>query len=171
MNGAELSFDGEYDAVFSNAALHWMTRPAEVVAGVWRALRPGGRFVGEFGGSGNIATIVQALEAQLRARGVRPPQPWFFPTPHQYAELLAARGFRVSHMELFPRPTPLPGTLLDWLRTFGGPFSGIVPREERENFAAAIVDACAPRLRDSNGTWHVDYVRLRFSAQRPRTGA
>ena len=171
VNGAELAFDGEFDAVFSNAALHWMTRPAEVISGVWRALKPGGRFVGEFGGAGNVATIVQALEAELRARGVQPPKPWFFPTPDQYTGLLAAGGFRVSHMALFPRPTPLPGPLHDWLRTFSGPFGGIIPAEEREDFLAAVADTCAPRLRDPKGAWHVDYVRLRFVAERPRTAA
>ena len=71
MNGEALDFDGEFDAVFSNAALHWMLRPDAVIDGVYRALKPGGRFVGEFGGAGNVATIASALEAALDRRGLR----------------------------------------------------------------------------------------------------
>jgi trans-aconitate methyltransferase len=171
MNGAELAFDEEYDAVFSNAALHWMTRPAEVIAGVWRALRPGGHFVGEFGGHGNVATITTALEAELRARGIAPRRPWFFPTVAEYRSLLAARGFEVSNIGLFARPTPLPGSLVDWLRTFSGPYADLLAETEREEFMGAVAAACAPRLRDASGAWHVDYVRLRFAAQKPAVAA
>jgi trans-aconitate methyltransferase len=70
MSGDALAFDGAFDAVFSNAALHWMLRPAEVIAGVWRALKPGGRFVGEMGGHGNVGHIVSALVAALDRRGL-----------------------------------------------------------------------------------------------------
>jgi trans-aconitate methyltransferase len=85
MDGHALSFDGEFDAVFSNAALHWMKQPDKVVDGVWRALKPGGRFVGEMGGEGNVATIVAALETALRARGIDPKafNPWFYPAAEQ----------------------------------------------------------------------------------------
>jgi trans-aconitate methyltransferase len=167
MDGAELKFDSEFDAVFSNAALHWMTRPADVVAGVWRALRPGGRFVGEFGGHGNVATIVGALRQELRARSITPQEPWFFPTTSQYAGLLRAHGFTIALVEIFPRPTPLPGSLLDWLRTFSGPYAGLLPESERESFMADVAAACESRLRDASGAWHVDYVRLRFAAEKP----
>lgn len=171
VNGAELSFEQEFDAVFSNAALHWMTRPAAVIAGVWRALRPGGRFVGEFGGRGNVGSVREALEAELRARGVTPPEPWFFPTVAEYRSLLAAAGFAVSHIELFPRPTPLPGSLVDWLRTFSGPYAGLLAEGDREDFTAAVAAACAPRLLNAAGGWHVDYVRLRFAAHKSRATA
>ena len=82
MNGEELAFDGEFDAVFSNAALHWMKRADDVIGGVWHALRPGGRFVAECGGHECVATIVAALDRALTQRGVdsRIVNPWYFPT-------------------------------------------------------------------------------------------
>jgi SAM-dependent methyltransferase len=119
-NGAALSFEAEFDAVFSNAALHWMKPPEAVIAGVWRALKPGGRFVGEFGGSGNVATIISAIEAALSRRGIQVPNPWFFPTPQEYKRLLAKAGFKVHSIELFRRPTRLPGGVRVWLRPFPG---------------------------------------------------
>ena len=89
MDGQALTFAGEFDAVFSNAALHWMTRPRDVVAGVARALKPGGRFVAEFGGHGNVAAIVTALRAVTKARGLDPllAGGWFYPTPDEYRAL------------------------------------------------------------------------------------
>ena len=112
------------DAVFSNAALHWMPRPAEVIGRVRAALRPGGRFVAELGGAGNIDAILEALGAAMAEAGLPALEcPWYFPTPGQYATLLEAGGFRVARMEHFPRPTPLaggPDGLADWLTMFGG---------------------------------------------------
>src|SRR5206468_8391394 len=98
MDGHALQFNGEFDAVFSNAALHWLKQPEKVVDGVWRALKPGGRFVGEFGGCGNVATIVAALERVLRERAIdaRPVNPWYNPTAEEYRMVLAARGFVVN---------------------------------------------------------------------------
>ena len=98
INGETLEFDGEFDAVFSNAALHWMLRPDAVIDGVHRALKPGGRFVGEFGGAGNVATIASALEAALDRRGFdgKAANPWYFPSAEEYAAKLTAHGFRVT---------------------------------------------------------------------------
>ncbi|MFN9934070.1 MAG: class I SAM-dependent methyltransferase [Cyanobacteriota bacterium] len=87
MDGQALAFANEFDAVFTNAALHWMPDPEAVIAGVWNALRPGGRFVGECGGHGNVAAIVAALDAALASRGKAVACPWFFPTPDDYAAL------------------------------------------------------------------------------------
>lgn len=161
----DLAFDAEFDAVFSNAALHWMPGAARVVDGVWRALRPGGRFVGEFGGRGNVAAIVAALNAARARRGRPPLARWYNPGPEEYAALLAGRGFRVTTMQHFPRPTPLPGPLRDWLDNFAGAFVAGIPD------AMALLDEVeaelAPVLRDGQGTWQVDYVRLRFAALRP----
>ena len=98
------------DAVFSNAALHWMPRPAEVIGRVRAAVRPGGRFVAELGGAGNIEAILEALGTAMTEAGLPAPAcPWYFPTPAQYATLLEAGGFRVARMEHFLRPTPLEG--------------------------------------------------------------
>jgi trans-aconitate methyltransferase len=169
MDGQALQFDREFDAVFSNAALHWMMQPWKVVDGVFRALKPGGRFVGEFGGHGNVATLVVALEAALRARGVDPGpfNPWYFPTDEQYRALLSAQGFVVRTSTLFPRPTPLPGDVVGWLETFAQRFAAALPERERPAFFRSVMEACRPTLCDSDGRWNADYVRLRFSATKP----
>jgi trans-aconitate methyltransferase len=161
-----LADEPPFDAVFSNAALHWMPDPAAVLRGVAAVLKPGGRFVGEFGGQGNVERIVAALEGALRRRGLAVPSPWFFPDAEAYRELLTAHGFLVRQLRLFPRPTPLPGDLGGWLATFAQPFSGDLPMEERQPFLAEVIAALAPTLRDGDGRWVADYVRLRFVAVR-----
>jgi trans-aconitate methyltransferase len=169
MSGDALTFDGEFDAVFSNAALHWMLRPGEVVAGVWRALKPGGRFVGEMGGHGNVRHIAAALVAALDRRGLEGQAaiPWFFPTPVEYRGLLEARGFRVQAIELFPRPTPLPGDIVDWLDSFAENFTRRVAPAERPTLLREVATALRPVLCDAEGRWTADYVRLRFAAFKP----
>ena len=92
IDGQALPFINEFDAVFSNAALHWMMHPEHVIAGVWRALKPGGRFVGEFGGCGNVTAIITAIESALSSRGLLIAHPWFFPHPEEYKRLLKIRG-------------------------------------------------------------------------------
>jgi len=167
-NGEDLEFDGVFDAVFSNAALHWMKRADRVIAGVHRALRPGGRFVAECGGSGCVATIVAALTAALDARGVDGASrvPWYFPTPGDYATRLEKAGFRVDSIALIPRPTPLPGDVVGWLETFGESFTSALPAEARQDYLRDVRAALEPALRDPSGTWIADYVRLRFAATR-----
>src|SRR4051794_22589978 len=105
-DGQELRFDGEFDAVFSNAAMHWMKHADAVIAGVWRALVPGGRFVAELGGYGCVANIESALVAALDRRGIdgRAVHPWYFPTPEAYRRRLQAQGFTVPFIALIPRP-------------------------------------------------------------------
>ena len=164
MPGQSLRFRDEFDAVFSNAALHWMNNPQLVIAGVWRALKPGGRFVGELGGYGNVATIVTALEAALAARRLTVASPWFFPRPEEYRALLEAGHFRVNSMELFSRPTPLPGDMRDWLKIFAQPFSSALPAPRQREFIAEVIEALRPRLCAADGRWQADYVRLRFAA-------
>lgn len=166
-DGQALDFAGGFDAVFSNAALHWMKEPGRVIDGVWRALKPGGRFVAEFGAAGNVAVIVAALEEALSARGLAIVSPWFFPEPEAYRALLEARGFVVERLESFPRPTPLPGDVGAWLETFAQTHLAIVPPAERPALIAELVEALRPRLSDDAGNWQADYVRLRFAAHRP----
>ena len=169
MSGEALAFDDEFDAVFSNAALHWMRRPAAVIAGVWRALKPGGRFVGEMGGEGNVHHIMTALVAALDRRGLdgRAAVPWYFPTPAEYRGLLETRGFRVRAIELIPRPTPLPGDIVGWLETFAENFTRRVPAAERAGFLNEVAAALRPHLCSAEGAWPADYVRLRFAADKP----
>jgi trans-aconitate methyltransferase len=154
-------------AVFSNAALHWMDRPAEVVARTRAALRPGGRFVAELGGAGNIAAILDALGAAMAEAGLPAPAcPWYFPTAGQYATLLEAGGFRVARMEHFPRPTPLeggPDGLADWMAMFGGSLTRAVPAAVLPSVLGRMSELAAPALR-RDGRFVADYWRLRFVA-------
>jgi len=164
-----LRFPPAFDAVFTNAALHWMKKPDAVIAGVWRALRPGGRFVGEMGAAGNVATVIAALSAVLARRGIdtAPLSPWYFPTPDEYGAKLRAAGFDVRRIETFPRPTPLPTRLGDWLDTFAESFLAAVPAAERAAVKAQTEALAAPKLQKPDGSWFADYVRLRFAAVKP----
>jgi SAM-dependent methyltransferase len=172
-DGEALGFEGGFDAVFSNAALHWMKRPEAVIAGVWRALEPGGRFVGELGGAGCVARIEAALVAALGRRGIdgRALSPWYFPTDAEYAALLAGQGFRVRSIALFPRPTPLPGDLGAWLETFARTQLAAVAPGERAQLVDEVREELRPVLCDASGVWTADYVRLRFAAEKPGGGA
>ncbi|MGK9166782.1 methyltransferase domain-containing protein [Inquilinus limosus] len=165
-DGQALPFAAEFDAVFSNAALHWMRDADAVIAGVRRALKPGGRFVGEFGGHGNVAAIVTALVAALNARGLdgAARMPWFFPTPAEYAAKLEAQGFRVDTIGLAPRPTPLPTGMRGWLDTFANPLLDGIDGAARSALLDEVEALLAPSLRDRAGQWTADYVRLRFAA-------
>jgi SAM-dependent methyltransferase len=162
-DGQTLAFDREFDAVFSNAALHWMTRAGDVVQGVVRALKPGGRFVAEFGGHGNIAAIVTALRATAIRHGkdAALAAGWFYQTPEEYRALLEANGFAVEAIGLFPRPTPLPTGMRGWLSTFREAFFEQWPERERASILAEVEELLAPALCDRAGNWTADYVRLR----------
>jgi SAM-dependent methyltransferase len=169
MDGCALSFENEFDAVFSNAVLHWMKCPEVVVAGVWRALKPGGRFVAECGGHGCVAKIEGALLEALQRRGIdgRAFNPWYFATTEEYRHHLEAVGFTVKYIALIPRPTPLPGDVLGWLETFAQSFTAAVPEQERSAFLQEVKEALRPQLSDAAGQWTADYVRLRFAAEKP----
>jgi SAM-dependent methyltransferase len=168
-DGEHLAFEGEFDAVFSNAALHWMKRPDVVIAGVWRALKPGGRFVAECGGHGCVAKIERALVEALGRRGIDggPVNPWYFPTVEDYRGRLEARGFHVGSIALIPRPTPLPGHLRDWLEIFAASFISAAALAERPAFVDEVTESLRTALADGDGNWIADYVRLRFSAVKP----
>ncbi|MBD1844570.1 methyltransferase domain-containing protein [Cyanobacteria bacterium FACHB-63] len=164
----QLNFIGEFDAVFSNAALHWMKQPDRVIQGVWQALKPGGRFVAEFGGDRNVVTIVTALHAALQQRGIDPDQinPWYFPMVKDYQFRLEAQGFIVNRIALIPRPTPLPTGIRGWLATFADPFTQAISPSEREGFLNEVIARLQPDLCDDSGQWFADYVRLRFAASK-----
>lgn len=167
-DGEALTFVEEFDAVFSNAALHWMKRPESVIDGVFRALRPRGRFVAECGGAGCVDTIVHALDAALERRGIdaHAVSPWCFPSAERYAEVLEARGFIVKEARLFPRPTPLPTGVRGWLETFGHAYLDRVAREAQDDFIEEVERSVHPALIDANGAIVADYVRLRFAAEK-----
>ena len=168
MDGQQLALNRNFDAVFSNAALHWMKRPDAVVEGIAHCLKPGGRFVGEFGGKGNVQTIRAALHSALSARGIDPwnADPWYYPSPDEYSELLGRLGFVVDYIELIPRPTDLPGDIGGWLEVFAQPFIKSVPSDQKLRFLDEVRAALEPALRKPDGGWYADYVRLRFKAIR-----
>jgi len=142
--------DRQFDAVFSNAVLHWVQPPEQAVQTIHSALRPGGRLVAEFGGKGNTASILAVTRRN----------PWYFPGIVEYGTLLEASGFEVVRAMLFDRPTPLAGEtgLRDWLEMFYQP-------PLREEVVAAAEAQLRPKLfRD--GTWFLDYRRLRIYAVR-----
>jgi SAM-dependent methyltransferase len=169
VDARDLPFEGEFDAAFSNATLHWISPPERVASGVARALVRGARFVGELGGSGNCAAIVGGFERAIRAEGASaPPYGLYFPSIAAYARVLDDADFEVRSMRLFDRPTPLEGGergLERWLRMFSG--------HVLEHLSAEVADAAIARaereLRDElfhDGRWVADYRRLRFEAVR-----
>jgi SAM-dependent methyltransferase len=164
--GQSLAFEREFDAVFSNAALHWMHPQEAVLAGVARALKPGGRFVAEMGGHNNTAAIQVAFRAVLGRRGIEALKlsPWYFPSAAAYRIKLEAAGFTVEEIAIVPRPTPLEAGLDAWLDTFAEDFLAPLPPAERTSAKQEICDLLEPILRDETGLWIADYVRLRFKA-------
>jgi trans-aconitate methyltransferase len=165
-DGQALAFDPVFDAVFSNAALHWMTDPDAVISGVARALKPGGRFVAEFGGHGNVAAIHTALLAVLRKRGVDTDlsEIWYFPSPQEHRARLEDAGFSVTEIALIPRPTPVEAGIADWLRMLSAAALHKLPEEDREDAIAEVAALLEPALRTAEGVWTADYQRLRFRA-------
>jgi SAM-dependent methyltransferase len=161
--------DASFDAVFSNAALHWVQDQDGMMAEVRRVLKQGGRFVAEMGGHGNIAAIRVALMAVLERHGFAGAEEGvnYYPTPEGYTRRLERHGFSLERVALIPRPTPLESSGMErWLRTFRRGVLDKLP----EDLRTTVVDECcallAPALRDEDGNWVADYVRLRFVARR-----
>ena len=163
MDAADMTFDAEFDAAFSNAALHWMLDKDRVAHATFRALKPGGRYAGEMGGEGNLRKLRQTLDAELVARGYPPPlesSNWY-PSVEDFAAVYEAAGFTEVDARLIERPTPMPNGIGQWVTTFrrGWLDRAGVPEDER----AEIGDAVA----DTVGTNNADYVRLRFIMRKP----
>jgi SAM-dependent methyltransferase len=160
--------NASFDAVFSNAALHWVRGQDEMMAEVRRVLKPGARFVAEMGGHGNIAAIRVGLIATLARHGLgdREDGVNYYPTPSGYRRRLEGHGFAVDRIDLIPRPTPLTESGMEgWLRTFRRGVIESLPASMRDIVIAGCCDLLAPALRDEEGNWVADYVRLRFIAR------
>lgn len=156
-----------FDAVFSNAALHWIDDQEAVTERVAAALDPGGRYVAELGASGNVASIVGAVQSELRERGYDAPNPWYFPTIGEHASLLERHGFEVRYATVFDRPTALDGPdgLADWLDVFGDSLFAPLTDDERDAVVTAVEDRLREELYDPDDeAWTADYRRLRFVA-------
>jgi trans-aconitate methyltransferase len=171
-DGQALPFEAAFDAVFSNAALHWMPRAEAVARGIHRALRPGGRLALEMGGHGNTKAVLAAVERAARELGVaeipQPFAPWYFPKLGEYAALLESVGFAVRFAALFDRPSAMPDRdgesgIAAWLSTFAAPWLAPVPETTRAQLLERVAEIARPALfRD--GVWSIDYVRLRVEA-------
>ncbi len=170
-DGQALGFESSFDAVFSNAALHWMPDQNAVAAGVWRALKPGGRYVGECGGFMNIAAIRTALRAVLLRHGFSPESGGgqTYQTAESFFALSAAAGFVEIDARIIPRQTPLPTGIRGWLKTFRAGFldEAGVPEAAREAVISETEALLKPLLCDSAGNWTADYVRLRWHMRKP----
>ena len=163
MDAADMTFAAEFDAAFTNAALHWMLDKQRVARATFQALKPGGRFAGEMGGEGNLRRLREALDAELVARGYPPPlesSNWY-PSVEEFADIYEAAGFDEIDARLIERPTPLPNGVGEWVTTFrrGWLDRAGVPEEERAAIAQAVAETVAS---DS-----ADYVRLRFIMRKP----
>lgn len=160
--------DRSFDAVFSNAALHWVRGQDAMMAEVRRVLKPGGRFVAEMGGHGNIAALRVAFTAVLARHGFadRKGDENYYPTSEACTRRLVRHGFHVKQVALIPRPTPLPESgIAGWLRTFRSGVLAELPEAIREIVVEETAALLAPVLRDEEGNWIADYVRLRFIAR------
>lgn len=168
-NGEELQFDNEFDAVFSNAAMHWMLRAQDTADGVFKALKPGGRFVGEFAGAGNAKIIRREVHAALERRGIdaNAVDPWYLPNEGEYRHVLAQSGFRVEYIKWFERPVALDYPVAAWIRTFGSPYIKALGNCDEETFLDEVSSRLRPELFGNDGKWIVDYTRVRFKALKP----
>jgi trans-aconitate 2-methyltransferase len=166
-DAAALKFENEFDAVFSNAALHWMLDRAGVAAAVARALKKGGRLVAEFGGKGNVQILEGAIQ-EVAAKyhdGPVPEKRTYYPALGEYAALLEAQGLEVRFAQLFDRPTLLEGEdgMANWVRQFKWYFFEGLRVGQQEDALADVIEQLRPALRNAQG-WFADYRRLRVSA-------
>jgi SAM-dependent methyltransferase len=152
-----------FDAIFSNAALHWIREARAAVQTIYRALKPGGRLVAEFGGKGNNAKVIEALK---EAGASDPLLTFYFPAIGEYAGILESEGFEVRFATLFDRPTELEDPvrgLEQWLLMFQQKALAAIPPQAREKAFRQIEDQVRPEL-FYEGKWHIDYRRIRVVA-------
>lgn len=164
-----LDVPGGLDGVFTNAMLQWTRDPDAVAQRVFRALRPGGRYVGELGGFACCAGLRTALRAALLEEGadLTGADPWYLPTAAAFTAVLERAGFAVDSVAWFARSTVLPTGALGWFETFGGTYLERADGARREAVARRAAELAEPVLRDANGVVYADYTRVRFHAHRP----
>ncbi|MCE5200999.1 MAG: methyltransferase domain-containing protein [Synergistaceae bacterium] len=170
LDGEHLHIKEEFDGVMSNAALHWMPDQYSVVRGVWRALKPGGRFAAECGGEGCIRIIREGMKIALIRRGLdyRARNPWKYPELGTYSNMLENQGFKVSYIARIDRPTPLKNGLRGWLEVFSDRHTEGFTQKDKNEFYTEVEDYCRPMLYSEQNGWIADYVRLRFLAYKPK---
>lgn len=161
----ELDSKNEYQAVFSNATLHWVKPPKQALQNIYTSLKPGGRFVAEFGGKGNVQTIIDEIINQLHRFGIKCKEkelPWYFPSIAEYTSLMEEVGFRVTYAEHFDRPTPLIGEdgLRNWIQMFASSLIDGISQGDKGKILAQIERNLEDRLK-IKGQWIADYKRIR----------
>ena len=168
-NGADFQFDKQFDAVFSNATLHWIHEADEVIKCVYNCLKPGGRFVAEMGGKDNMAIMIAATQKVLLKYGYKElaeRQIWYFPSLGEYTGKLEAGGFRVTFATHFDRDTLLQDGRTGvgkWLNMFGQLFLEGIAESQKQQIINEITDLLEPDYQ-KDGNWYADYKRLRFIA-------
>ncbi|MDR0933967.1 MAG: methyltransferase domain-containing protein [Burkholderiaceae bacterium] len=169
MNAENMTFNEEFDAVYTNSAMHWMRHLDKVAGGVKRALKPGGRFVGEMGGKGSIANIIGAIRHVMSRHGIEMEsvQSWYFPSISELSSIMEVAGLNIRSMELIERPTILPGDIRDWIKMFGRHYLNAWDVSEAEKFLNEVKAAAQGNMVNEKGEWIGDYKRLRFYALKP----
>ena len=164
-SATNLPYEEAFDAVFSNAMLHWVKDAGTAVQNIAKSLKSGGRFVCEFGGEGNAFHLVNAMQEVF----AKHPEfgefnnPWYFPSVEEYTKLLKSEGFEVKYAKLIPRPTPM-DDIMHWLDIFANGVTEHLNAEQFETFKVECRDILKYKIYSDEGSWMLDYVRLRIDA-------
>lgn len=167
MSATELPYEDEFDAIFSNAVLHWVKEPDVAIERIYRGLKPGGRFIAEFGGCGNIKYLTDAMQAVFdgdKSHG-RFNNPWYFPDVTEYRAKLEARGFKVDYIELIPRPTKV-DDIANWLDIFANGIISHLDDAEQQRFKQQVRTILESKIYSEQDGWVADYVRLRLKVEK-----
>lgn len=160
-DATKMTYENEFDAVFSNAVLHWVKQPELALSGIFNSLKPGGRFVAEFGGKDNVQTITSAIISQIQDFTSKQ-FPWYYPSIGEYASLMEAAGFRVTFAHHYDRPTPLEGEngLRNWIDMFAGSFFEGLSSDRKAYILEKVEQQLKTQLYE-DGKWIADYKRIR----------
>jgi trans-aconitate methyltransferase len=169
-DATNFTFSEPFDAVFSNAVLHWVKPPEAAINCIWQVLKPGGRFIAEFGGKGNVKTIVDAIASTLKEHnesGQLATKVWYFPSVGEYATLLEKQGFETNNAMLFDRPTPLEGEegMRNWIEMFASEIFSEISSDKKAEILHEVEEKLRPKLYQKD-TWFADYRRIRIVAKK-----
>lgn len=167
MSATELPYEDAFDAVFSNAVLHWVKEPDAAIDRIHRGLKAGGRFIAEFGGYGNIKYLTDAMQTVFDGDSAYGTfnNPWYFPDVAEYKAKLEARGFKVDYIELIPRPTTV-DDIANWLDIFANGIITHLGKTEQRRFKQQVRTILEPKIYSEQEGWVADYVRLRLKAEK-----
>ena len=166
LSAEKIDYYRQFDAVFTNAVLHWVDDIDTVVTNVYQALKANGRFIGEFGGKGNIKALISQMSATFQEF----PEfgefnnPWYFPSTEEFALVLERTGFQVQYIKLIPRPTPLKNGIENWLDIFANNITNYLNSKQKKIFIAEVINKLRPLIFSETEGWVADYVRIRFKA-------